>query len=186
MAPVFSKVVRSIPRLPLPRRSSSGSKERERVGRRKALLIGINYQWGEEHEYFGRLQGSIRDVQGLKDVLIRYLGFEEADIVVMTDEKLEDRASDTWPSKDNIVAQMQSLVQDSQSEDVFVFHYAGHTDQREVPSPEDHHEESTYNIRHSHTRQAPPRPDEIRHCGRCLPTVAYLVAACSRLTTNSV
>lgn len=73
MAPVFSKVVRSIPRLPLPRRSSSGSKERERVGRRKALLIGINYQWGEAHEYFQPLQGSIRDVQGLKDVLIREL-----------------------------------------------------------------------------------------------------------------
>lgn len=66
--PVISKVLPNPSRL-LPRRSNSGSKELKISGRRRALLIGINYQWKESEE-FRSLKGSINDVLAFKDLLI--------------------------------------------------------------------------------------------------------------------
>ncbi|KAA1477577.1 hypothetical protein DENSPDRAFT_844740 [Dentipellis sp. KUC8613] len=99
-------------------------------GRRKALLIGINYIWASTTRGNDRLRGPIRDVQHMKEVLIEYYGYLEEDIVVMTDEHLPNQHTDIWPTRKNILHQLRKLVLDARRGDTFVFHFAGHSMQK--------------------------------------------------------
>ncbi|KAI8055559.1 peptidase C14, caspase domain-containing protein [Gilbertella persicaria] len=88
-------------------------------GRKKALLIGINY-FGTDHE----LNGCINDVANIKDFISSLYGFQEEDMVILTDD--QDPDSRFYPTRANILAAMTWLVSDAQPNDSFFFHYSGH------------------------------------------------------------
>ncbi|CDH54137.1 metacaspase [Lichtheimia corymbifera JMRC:FSU:9682] len=87
-------------------------------GRKRALLIGINYI-GTENE----LNGCINDVHNIKDFLITLYGFKEEDMVILTDDQTDPKMT---PTRSNIIAAMKWLVDDAQQNDSFFFHFSGH------------------------------------------------------------
>ncbi|KAI8088655.1 caspase domain-containing protein [Halteromyces radiatus] len=87
-------------------------------GRKRALLIGINY-FGTKNQ----LNGCINDVHNIKTFLIEQYGFQEQDMVILTDDQEEARFK---PTRANILSAMQWLVHDAQPNDSFFFHYSGH------------------------------------------------------------
>ncbi|CAO3585917.1 unnamed protein product [Absidia cylindrospora] len=87
-------------------------------GRKRALLIGINY-FGSPNQ----LNGCINDVHNIKTFLVKRFGFQEEDMVILTDDQEEARFR---PTKANIYSAMQWLVSDAQHDDSFFFHYSGH------------------------------------------------------------
>eukprot|EP00668_Euglena_longa_P040724 GGOE01053618.1.p1 GENE.GGOE01053618.1~~GGOE01053618.1.p1 ORF type:complete len:455 (+),score=79.26 GGOE01053618.1:27-1367(+) len=88
-------------------------------GRKKALLIGINY--------FGtraQLRGCINDVKNMRDLLASY-GFpcDGQSMVVLTDDARDHRF---MPTRRNMENAMQWLVSGAQPGDILFFHYSGH------------------------------------------------------------
>jgi len=88
-------------------------------GRRKALLIGLNYR-GTSAE----LRGCINDVRAMHELLSSE-GFR--DITVLTD----DQRGSSNPTKRNILYNCQQLVAGARPGDVFFFHFSGHGSQQE-------------------------------------------------------
>lgn len=86
-------------------------------GRRKALLIGINYI-GTKNQ----LRGCINDVHNVRNFLQQH-GYDLSDIVTLTDDQTNARAV---PTRKNILDAMQWLVKDAQPNDSLFFHYSGH------------------------------------------------------------
>lgn len=95
----------------------------QRTGKRRALLIGINY-----HGMKGELHGCINDVINLNEMLTNVYGFQDDEIRIMTDD------TDCIPSKDNIIAGIEWLVRGAESGDSLWFSYSGHGGQQ--PDPE--------------------------------------------------
>ncbi|EPQ28367.1 uncharacterized protein PFL1_04194 [Pseudozyma flocculosa PF-1] len=89
-------------------------------GKRKALLIGINY-FGQR----GELRGCINDVNNLKRFLVSR-GYKEDDMVILTDDARDPRS---MPTRQNIIAAMNWLVRGAKPGDALVFHYSGHGSQ---------------------------------------------------------
>ncbi|KAI9303794.1 peptidase C14, caspase domain-containing protein, partial [Cunninghamella echinulata] len=87
-------------------------------GRKKALLIGINYI-GSSNE----LKGCINDVQNIKNFITTRFGFKEEDMVILTDDQQEQRFI---PTRANIIAAIKWLVGDAQPNDSYFFHFSGH------------------------------------------------------------
>ncbi|CCE73153.1 Piso0_000174 [Millerozyma farinosa CBS 7064] len=87
-------------------------------GRRKALLVGINY-FGSKNE----LRGCINDVKNMSSFLNKQFGYSYDDMVILTDDQ---REMARVPTKDNILRAMQWLVKDARPNDSLVFHYSGH------------------------------------------------------------
>lgn len=79
-------------------------------GKKKALLIGINY-FGTEHE----LNGCINDVENIESFLISNYEFKREDMVILTDDHPHD--SKYYPTRANILASMHWLVEDAQPND---------------------------------------------------------------------
>ncbi|OBZ85998.1 Metacaspase-1 [Choanephora cucurbitarum] len=79
-------------------------------GKKKALLIGINY-FGTKHE----LSGCINDVANIKEFIQSLYGFSEEDMVILTDD--QDHNTKFYPTRENILAAMQWLVTDAQPND---------------------------------------------------------------------
>ncbi|KAI0096788.1 hypothetical protein GGR51DRAFT_566969 [Nemania sp. FL0031] len=92
--------------------------ECRRIGRRKALFIGINY-FGQR----GQLRESIQDVKNLRAYLIEYFDYKHEDIVILTDDK---HNSMSQPTKQNILRAMHWLVKDANPDDSLFFYYSGH------------------------------------------------------------
>lgn len=86
-------------------------------GKRKALLIGINY-FGQNSE----LRGCINDVHNMKQFLLQR-GYKEDDMVVLTDDQRDPRSI---PTRQNMTAAMHWLVRGAQPHDALFFHYSGH------------------------------------------------------------
>ncbi|RCI03735.1 Ca(2+)-dependent cysteine protease [Rhizopus stolonifer] len=78
-------------------------------GKKRALLIGINYI-GTKNQ----LDGCINDVQNIKTFLTSLYNFDEADMVILTDEQEESKFK---PTRENILAAMQWLVHDAEPND---------------------------------------------------------------------
>ncbi|OBT63343.1 metacaspase-1 [Pseudogymnoascus sp. 23342-1-I1] len=87
-------------------------------GRRKALLIGINY-FGQR----GQLRGCINDVKNMSSYLFENFGYKREDMVILTDD-LQNPMSQ--PTKQNILRAMHWLVKDARPNDALFFHYSGH------------------------------------------------------------
>ncbi|KAK4041839.1 Metacaspase-1A [Parachaetomium inaequale] len=88
------------------------------TGRRRALLIGINY-FGQK----GELRGCINDVKNLSAYLIENHGYRREDMVTLTDDQQNPVMQ---PTKANIVRAMQWLVGGAQPNDALFLHYSGH------------------------------------------------------------
>ncbi|SJX61491.1 probable MCA1-Metacaspase [Sporisorium reilianum f. sp. reilianum] len=86
-------------------------------GKRKALLIGINY-FGQN----GELRGCINDVRNVQNFL-RQRGYNDDDMVVLTDDQRDARSI---PTRQNMTAAMHWLVRGAQPGDALFFHYSGH------------------------------------------------------------
>ncbi|WFC98929.1 Ca(2+)-dependent cysteine protease [Malassezia yamatoensis] len=88
-------------------------------GRRKALLIGVNYQGTSN-----ALRGCWNDVHNMANFIHRFGGYQHDDMVVLTDETGVNQKS--VPTRANIIAAMQWLVAGAQPGDALFFHYSGH------------------------------------------------------------
>ncbi|EGX93070.1 metacaspase CasA [Cordyceps militaris CM01] len=93
------------------------------TGRRKALLIGINY-FGQK----GELRGCINDVSNVSRFLNERYGYKWEDMVILTDDQKDPRKI---PTKQNMQNAMDWLVRDAQPNDALFFHYSGHGGQTE-------------------------------------------------------
>ncbi|KAG8919260.1 hypothetical protein FRC01_001375 [Tulasnella sp. 417] len=95
---------------------------------RKALLIGIRYEKGRWPK---RSKGSMdlgvvphKEVQAWRNILIQYYGYREDEIICMQDT--EHCGRDLWPSKENILAQLDNLVRGVRHDDRrFLFSHGG-------------------------------------------------------------
>ncbi|OXG95521.1 metacaspase [Cryptococcus neoformans A2-102-5] len=92
-------------------------------GRRKALLIGINYIGSS-----AQLAGCINDVHNVQKFITERYGYQLDDIVMLTDDINDAR---TMPTRDNIIKAMKWLVGGAQRDDALFFHYSGHGTQTE-------------------------------------------------------
>ncbi|KAJ2610027.1 Ca(2+)-dependent cysteine protease [Coemansia sp. RSA 1804] len=88
-------------------------------GRKRALLIGINY-FGSKH----LLKGCINDVHNMKKFIMEHFGFKEDDMVILTDDQRDNKRR--MPTHENIIKAMKWLVSDARMNDSFFFHYSGH------------------------------------------------------------
>ncbi|KAM7197195.1 Caspase domain containing protein [Naviculisporaceae sp. PSN 640] len=88
------------------------------TGRRKALLIGINY-FGQR----GQLRGCINDVRNMSSYLVENFGYKREDMVILTDDQQNPMSQ---PTKQNILRAMHWLVKDARPNDSLFFHYSGH------------------------------------------------------------
>ncbi|RFU23979.1 Acting on peptide bonds (peptidase), partial [Scytalidium lignicola] len=93
------------------------------TGRRKALLIGINYFDQRE-----QLRGCINDVKNMSTFLNENFGYRREDMVILTDDQ---RNPMSQPTKKNMLRAMHWLVKDARPNDSLFFHYSGHGGQTE-------------------------------------------------------
>lgn len=92
------------------------------TGRRKALLIGINY-FGTSYE----LKGCINDVHSIKNFLMETYGFPSEGIVMMTDNQINN--PERMPTRQNILDAMNWLADGARPNDSLFFHFSGHGSQ---------------------------------------------------------
>ena len=95
------------------------------TGRRKALLIGINY-FGQR----GQLRGCINDVKNMSTYLNGNFGYAREDMVILTDDQQNPMSQ---PTKQNILRAMHWLVKDAKPNDSLFFHYSGQNPTRTSP-----------------------------------------------------
>ncbi|KIJ60130.1 hypothetical protein HYDPIDRAFT_117596 [Hydnomerulius pinastri MD-312] len=88
------------------------------TGRKKALLIGINYT-GQSRE----LRGCINDAKSMRRFLTSQWGYHDSDIVMLMDQTTNPRQ---MPTRKNMIEAMQWLVKDANPHDALFFHYSGH------------------------------------------------------------
>ncbi|RJE21388.1 hypothetical protein PHISCL_06258 [Aspergillus sclerotialis] len=88
------------------------------TGRRKALLIGINY-FGQPNQ----LHGCINDVTNMSVFLNQKYGYRREDMVILTDDQQNVKSI---PNKANILRAMQWLVTGAQPNDSLFIHFSGH------------------------------------------------------------
>ncbi|GES94526.1 peptidase C14 [Rhizophagus clarus] len=93
------------------------------TGRKRAVLIGINYYHSEY-----QLRGCINDVSNIKNFITGNYGFEESNMKILTDEQLDP---ELIPTRENIIKAIKWLVHDPQANDSYFFHYSGHGGQVE-------------------------------------------------------
>jgi uncharacterized caspase-like protein len=94
--------------------------EYQQTGKKKALLIGINY-----FRTPNELKGCLNDVKNIKEFLIER-GFkdEPSSMVTLTDDN-----PDKLPLRSNIISSCKWLVEDAQPGDSLFFHFSGHGEQ---------------------------------------------------------
>jgi hypothetical protein len=86
-------------------------------GVRRALLIGINH-----YRAVPSLQGSVNDVETMREILVTRHGFEPRYVTLLTDEAATRRG---------IMGALEKLVQDSGPQDIVYVHFSGHGSQVE-------------------------------------------------------
>ncbi|TFK46487.1 hypothetical protein OE88DRAFT_1739379 [Heliocybe sulcata] len=97
-------------------------------GRKRALLIGINYTRAQDSGNI--LEGPCKDARTFKQLLTERYGYYEEEITLMTDD--DGTPKHLRPTRRNIREEAAKLVSGAQSGDRFVFYYAGHADQEEA------------------------------------------------------
>ncbi|KAG6530302.1 metacaspase-1-like [Zingiber officinale] len=110
------------PIYPPPPSWSTPSPPQRPGGRKKAVICGITYR-NTRHE----LKGCINDAKCMKYLLINRFGFQESNIIMLTEE---ERDPYKIPIKHNIMMAMYWLVKGCQPGDSLVFHYSGHGSQQ--------------------------------------------------------
>ena len=87
------------------------------LGVKRALLIGIN-----KYQAVPKLQGSINDIETMRQILLTRWGFSERHIAVVADEAA---------TRAGILAALEQLVKETGPQDTVYFHYSGHGSQVE-------------------------------------------------------
>lgn len=83
---------------------------------KKALLVGIN-----KYKIPGaNLNGCVNDVTNVRDILLKYFGFDIPNIRLLVDERA---------TKSNIISHLNWLVTKAKAGDKLLFHYSGHGSQ---------------------------------------------------------
>jgi len=95
--------------------------EPDPANNKKALLVGINYI-GKR----GELGGCINDVRNQMDQLINQFSFPEENIMLLTEDQDDDSK---LPTKANIQAGFEWLLDGAAEGDLIFFHYSGHGSQ---------------------------------------------------------
>ncbi|KIH86412.1 metacaspase [Sporothrix brasiliensis 5110] len=93
------------------------------TGKRKALLIGINYIGTDN-----ALRGCINDVHNVSNFLMQRQNYKREDMVILTDDQQDPVLR---PTRANILRAMAWLVQGAQPNDALFLHYSGHGGQTE-------------------------------------------------------
>lgn len=88
------------------------------TGRRRALIIGINYT-GQS----GQLRAPQNDAHNVQQFLIQACGFDPAEMLVLVDDDEKPHAA---PTKRNMLMGLQQMVQYSRPGDVLVVSFSGH------------------------------------------------------------
>jgi len=96
-------------------------------GRRRALLIGINYSYRGHPDTPDELKGCIDDVDTLGQLLLSS-GWSLDDMMILTDNTRHQ-----LPTRKNIINAARWLVHDARPGDVFFFSYSGHGAQETDP-----------------------------------------------------
>lgn len=104
--------------------TSVGARPPRLTGRKRALLVGINY-FGTRAE----LRGCINDVHNIYRLLTETYGWKSADIRILTD----DGRGGGMPTRRNIESSLSWLAQNAAPGDVLFFSFSGHGAQREDP-----------------------------------------------------
>lgn len=86
-------------------------------GVKRALLIGIN-----KYHAVPKLQGSINDIETMRQILLTRWGFPERSMAVLKDEAA---------TRAGILAALEQLVKETGPQDTVYFHYSGHGSQVE-------------------------------------------------------
>jgi hypothetical protein len=86
-------------------------------GTKRALLIGIN-----KYKAVPKLQGSLNDIETMRQILLTRWGFADRHITVVADEA---------GTRAGILAALEQLVKDAGPHDTVYFHYSGHGSQVE-------------------------------------------------------
>ncbi|KAI1412552.1 hypothetical protein F5Y13DRAFT_44114 [Hypoxylon sp. FL1857] len=109
-------------------------------GKRKALLIGINY-FGQK----GELRGCINDTKNVSQFLIERYGYKREDMIILTDDQ---RDPIMIPTKANILRALEWLVSGARPNDALFLHYSGHGGQAkdEDGDEEDGYDEVIYPV----------------------------------------
>mmetsp|Transcript_2494 Transcript_2494/g.2630 ORF Transcript_2494/g.2630 Transcript_2494/m.2630 type:complete len:512 (+) Transcript_2494:95-1630(+) len=94
-----------------------------RPGRKKALLIGVNYR-GTKAE----LRGCVNDVDTIRQLLTQTYGWPASCMHVLVDD-----GSTAPPTRSGILQELQWLSHDAQPGDVLFLHFSGHGAQKEDP-----------------------------------------------------
>jgi hypothetical protein len=100
-------------------------------GVRRALLIGIN-----KYKSVPKLQGSLNDIDTMRQILITRWSFADKNITVIADEAA---------TRAGILAALEQLVKQAGPHDTVYFHYSGHGSQVEDlngDEPDDHLDET--------------------------------------------
>jgi len=107
-----------------PQQQQYGYSGQQGGGRKKAVLIGINY-FGTAAE----LRGCINDVGNVKGFLASR-GFVQSpeNMKILTDDQHQN--SPNFPTKQNMIAAMKWLVSGAQPGDLLFLHYSGHGGQQ--------------------------------------------------------
>ncbi|KAL6853844.1 hypothetical protein ACP4OV_019873 [Aristida adscensionis] len=103
------------------------------MGRKRALLVGINYP-GTKAE----LKGCHNDVDRMRRCLVDRFGFDEGDIRVLADA---DRSA-PQPTGKNIRRALAQLVDGARPGDFLFFHYSGHGTR--LPAETGQHDDTGY------------------------------------------
>jgi len=85
------------------------------AGVKRALLVGINH-----YKSVPGLQGSVNDVETMREILMTRWGFAAGNIRVLTDE---------GATREKMLAALDQLVQESGPDDTVYFHFSGHGSQ---------------------------------------------------------
>ncbi|KAI0783747.1 caspase domain-containing protein [Abortiporus biennis] len=99
------------------------------TGRKRALLIGINYVLQPTVVDYPPLDGPHKDAKDLQRLLIEQYDYEEGDITMLLDEP----GFAAYPTRTRILSEIANLVRDVDSGDTLVFYFAGHSDQLDNP-----------------------------------------------------
>ncbi|RPD60329.1 hypothetical protein L227DRAFT_502006 [Lentinus tigrinus ALCF2SS1-6] len=91
-----------------------------------ALLIGIDYIDAETSEYC-RLHRARSDTKAFRDLLINNYDYLPENVIMMLDE--DGISEKLWPTRENILQQIDKLVAGAQSGSRFVFFFSGHSGQ---------------------------------------------------------
>mmetsp|Transcript_31585 Transcript_31585/g.52138 ORF Transcript_31585/g.52138 Transcript_31585/m.52138 type:complete len:371 (-) Transcript_31585:233-1345(-) len=86
-------------------------------GKKRALLIGINYEGHDK----GALSGCHNDVKNWKKYIKEWHGFKNKNIRVLMDD-----GDSISPTRANILAAYKKIVKESKRGDVVFCHYSGH------------------------------------------------------------